>query len=137
MQSQLTVKLGKIRPGRNPRKYFDPAEMAEMEASIAAKGVLQPVIIRPMEDDEFELVAGERRYRGAQPLGPDYDMPVVIKHLTDEEADEVALIENIQRADMAPSEEALAAARIVGRYKATAMRLHACSAGPALRWISA
>lgn len=117
MQSQVTVKLGKIRPGRNPRKYFDPAEMAEMEASIAAKGVLQPVIIRPMEDDEFELVAGERRYRGAQPLGPDFDMPVVIKHLTDEEADEVALIENIQRADMAPSEEAVAAARVVGRHK--------------------
>ncbi|CAG9165616.1 PRTRC system ParB family protein [Cupriavidus pinatubonensis] len=117
MQSQLTVKLGKIRPGRNPRKYFDAAEMAEMEASIAAVGIIQPVVIRPIEGDEFELVDGERRYRGAQPLGPDYDMPVVIKHLTDDEADEIALIANIQRADMAPSEEALAAARIVGRYK--------------------
>lgn len=120
MQQQFhpTVKLGKIRRGRNPRKYFDPAEMAEITESIRINGVIQPILIRPIEDDEFDLVAGERRYLGAYAAhGADYDMPVVIKDLTDDEADRLALIENVQRADMAPSEEAVAAAKIVGQLK--------------------
>ncbi|HVI89371.1 MAG TPA: PRTRC system ParB family protein [Dongiaceae bacterium] len=113
-----TVVLGKIRPGRNPRKYFDEAEMAELICSVRENGVIQPILVRPIDDGFYEVVAGERRYRAAlHAHGPHYDMPVVVKELTDEEADGLALIENIQRADMAPSEEAVAAARIVGQAK--------------------
>lgn len=113
-----TIALGKIRAGRNPRKYFDPAEMAELTDSVRENGVIQPILIRPLDGDEFELVAGERRYRAAKAAhGDDYPMPVTIKELTDDEADRLALIENVQRADMAPSEEAVAAAKIVGQLK--------------------
>lgn len=113
-----TVVLGKIRPGRNPRKYFDPVEMAELTDSVRTDGVIQPILIRPIEGGEFELVAGERRYRAAKAAhGDEYPMPVTIKELTDAEADRLALIENVQRADMAPSEEAVAASRIVGQLK--------------------
>ncbi|AEI83122.1 chromosome-partitioning protein ParB (plasmid) [Cupriavidus necator N-1] len=117
MQSP-TIALGKIRPGRNPRKYFDAAEMAELTDSVRENGVIQPILIRPLGDDGYELVAGERRLRAARAAhGDDYPIPVTIREMTEEEADRLALIENVQRADMAPSEEAVAAARIVGQLK--------------------
>ena len=117
-----TVAIGKIRPGRNPRKYFDPVQMAELTESIRLDGVVQPILIRPIEDDEngheYELVAGERRYRAALAAhGDGYEIPVTLKVLTDADADRLALIENVQRADMAPSEEAVAASHIVGFLK--------------------
>lgn len=109
------MRVGNIRQGRNPRAYFDPVEAAEMEASVSAKGVIQPILIRPVED-WFEIVAGERRWRAARNVhGDNYEIPVLVKNITSEEADELALIENIQRADMSPAEEAAAAARILGR----------------------
>ncbi|MEN7527629.1 MULTISPECIES: PRTRC system ParB family protein [unclassified Cupriavidus] len=115
-----TVVIGSIRPGRNPRKYFDPAQMAELTESVRVDGVIQPILIRPIEDDEhgheYEVVAGERRYRAAMAAhGDRYEMPVNIQVMTDAEADRKALIENIQRADMAPSEEAVQASKIVGQ----------------------
>ncbi len=114
-----TVVIGKIRRGRNPRKYFDPVQMAELTESVRLDGVVQPILIRPVEDDEngheYEVVAGERRYRAALAAhGDGYEIPVTVKVLTDAEADRMALIENVQRADMAPSEEAVQASRIVG-----------------------
>ncbi|MFC4524722.1 PRTRC system ParB family protein [Cupriavidus pinatubonensis] len=117
-----TVVIGKIRPGRNPRKYFDPAQMAELTESIRVEGLLQPILIRPVEGDEngheYEVVAGERRYRAALAAhGDGYHIPVTLKVLSDAEADRMALIENVQRADMAPSEEAVAASQIVGQLK--------------------
>lgn len=117
-----TVVIGKIRPGSNPRKYFDPAEMAELTESIRMDGVIQPILIRPVEDEErgheYEVVAGERRYRAALAAhGDGYEMPVNIRVLTDAEARRYALIENVQRADMAPSEEAVSAAELVGQLK--------------------
>ena len=92
MQQNNTVVIGKIRPGRNPRKYFDPVTMAELTESIRVDGVIQPILIRPIEDDEhgheYELVAGERRYRGAMSAhGDGYPIPVTIKVLSDAEAD--------------------------------------------------
>ena len=109
------MRVSNIRQGRNPRAYFDPVEMAEMEASVSAKGVIQPILIRPVED-WFEIVAGERRWRAAKNVhGDNYEIPVLVKNITSEEADELALIENIQRANMSPTEEAAAAARILGR----------------------
>ncbi len=120
MQYPSAIALRKIRTGRNPRTYFDPTEMAEITESIRANGVYQPILVRPIEGDEFEfdLVAGERRYRGALDAhGPDWVIPALVKEMTDEEADRAALIENAQRANMSPSEEAVAASKIVGHCK--------------------
>ncbi|CAG4913851.1 PRTRC system ParB family protein [Paraburkholderia gardini] len=112
---QPTLPLKHIKLGRNPRTYFDPAKMAEMIESVRVQGVLQPIIVRPLDGDEYEVVAGGRRYRAAMEAhGEDYAMPVVVKELDEVEARSTALIENVQRADMAPSEEAIAAAEIVG-----------------------
>lgn len=110
-----TLPIKKIVMGKNPRTHYDPAEMAELRASIAQNGVVQSVLVRPLEYGMYELVAGYRRYLNAKDaLGEDYEIPVLVRELTDEEALELALIENIQRADMAPTEEAEAAARILG-----------------------
>ena len=116
MQQTITqMRVGDIRQGKNPRTYFDPVEMAEMEASVAEKGVIQPILIRPV-GDWYEIVAGERRWRAAMKArGEDYEIPVLVKKLSDEEADELALIENVSRANMSPAEEAVAAAKILGR----------------------
>jgi PRTRC genetic system ParB family protein len=115
MQLPNTLRLGDIRPGRNPRKYFDPAKMEEMTASVREQGIIQPVLVRPIDDGLHELVCGERRIRAARAAhGDDYAVPVVIRELTDAEARAIALIENIQRDDMAASEEAVSAAEIVG-----------------------
>lgn len=114
-QSINQMRVGDIRQGRNPRTYFDAIEMAEMEASVAVKGVIQPILIRPVED-WYEIVAGERRWRAAMKVrGEDYEIPVLVKILSDEEADELALIENVSRANMSPTEEASAAAKVLGR----------------------
>lgn len=115
MQQPITLRLGDIQPGRNPRKYFDPAKMAEMIESVRTQGIIQPVLVRPLDDGSHQLVAGERRVRAARAAhGDDYAMPVVIREMDEFEARSLALVENIQRDDMAPSEEAVAAAEIVG-----------------------
>lgn len=86
------MSLGRISMGRNPRTYFDPAEMAELEASVASQGVIQPILIRPF-GDAYQLVAGERRYRAAKKVkGEEYEIPVLVKDMTDAEADEVSLL---------------------------------------------
>ena len=114
----ITVQLNQIKIGYNPRKYFNPAKMEEMEQSVRAQGILQPVLIRPIGEGEFELVAGARRYRAAMAVhGENYYMPVVIKELSDAEAKAAALVENIQREDMSPAEEAISAAEHVGLLK--------------------
>jgi ParB family chromosome partitioning protein len=113
--NQSHMRVGNIHKGRNPRTYFDPVETAELESSVSAKGVIQPILIRPV-NNWFEIVAGERRWRAAlKVLGDDYEIPVLIKDLSDEEADELALIENVSRANMSPTEEAVAAAKVLGR----------------------
>lgn len=107
--------VSNILPGVNPRKYFDAAEMAELEASIAEKGVIQPILVRPVKGG-YAVVAGERRVRAARKmLGDEYEIPVLVKEMTDAEADELALIENVSRANMSSTEEAVAAAKILGR----------------------
>ncbi|MFD2274268.1 PRTRC system ParB family protein [Undibacterium arcticum] len=114
---QPTAPLSSIVQGRNPRTYFDPIEMADMEASVKANGVIQPILVRPFEG-KLQIVAGERRYRAALNIfGETYEIPYLLKEMTDAEADELALVENIQRADMSPTEEAVAAAKILARYK--------------------
>lgn len=115
-----TLPLHRIVQGKNPRTYFDPDEMAELEAGLHAAGrVIQPILVRPIPGtDRYEIVAGERRWRAAKNVfGDDYDMPVVIEALNDEQAEAFATIENHHRAPMSHAEEAQAAKRMLMRYK--------------------
>ncbi len=115
-----TLPLRRIVQGKNPREYFDPDEMAELEEGLRAAGrVIQPILVRPIPGtDLHEIVAGERRWRAAKNVfGDDYDMPVVIEALSDEQAEAFATIENHHRAPMSHAEEAHAAKRMLIRYK--------------------
>ncbi|WP_321944990.1 PRTRC system ParB family protein [Burkholderia cenocepacia] len=115
---QPTVKLRRIKLGRNPRTYFDDAEMEEMKATVRVSGVHTAVIVRPLDEEYFELIAGGRRYKAAmETRGEDYDMPVTVVFVDDAEAEDIALIENIQRSNLSPGEEAVDAARLLGRCK--------------------
>ena len=89
---------------RQPRKNFDDGKMAELVASIVAKGIIQPLVVR-RQDDQYQIIAGERRWRAAQKAGLDR-VPVVIQNVSEDWAMEIALIENIQREDLNPLEEA-------------------------------
>jgi PRTRC genetic system ParB family protein len=112
---QPTLPLNRIKLGRNPRTYFDPQKMTELEDSVRARGVDTPIIVRPLDGQFFELVAGGRRYRAAMAVhGEGYEIPVTVKDVDEVEARSIALTENIQRDNMAPSEEAIAAAELVG-----------------------
>ncbi len=88
-----------------PRRYFDSDAMEKLVKSIQKNGILQPLLVRPIDAGKYELVAGERRYRAAEQAGIE-EVPVVVRDLTDEEAAEMALMENLQREDLNPVEEA-------------------------------
>jgi ParB family transcriptional regulator, chromosome partitioning protein len=87
-----------------PRRYFDPEKLEQLTQSVKEHGILEPLLVRSLPDDKYELVAGERRYRAATAAGLK-EVPVVIKELTDSEALQIALIENLQREDLNPVEE--------------------------------
>ncbi|MEM9450179.1 MAG: ParB/RepB/Spo0J family partition protein, partial [Cyanobacteria bacterium P01_E01_bin.6] len=91
-------------PSQQPRRYFAPKALQDLATSIQAHGILTPLLVRPVGKDSYELVAGERRFRAAQELGL-AEVPVLIRKLTDTEASEVALLENLQREDLNPVEE--------------------------------
>ena len=112
--------LDLIRRNRfQPRRLMDPDALEELARSIRARGVVQPVVVRPDGDGQhFELVAGERRWRAAQMAELDV-IPAVVKELSDEAALGVALIENIQRQDLNPIEEALAIKRLIDDFDLT------------------
>ncbi|MGF1544287.1 MAG: ParB/RepB/Spo0J family partition protein [Parvularculaceae bacterium] len=101
-----------------PRRSFSDDAIAELAASIAARGVLQPILVRPRGPDAYEIVAGERRWRAAQ-KAKIHEVPVIIRELTDVEAAEIALIENVQRVDLNPVEEAQAYQRLADQYGRT------------------
>lgn len=108
-----------IQRGRyQPRREFDADTLRELADSIAAQGVIQPVLVRPVENDRFELIAGERRWRAAQQAGLE-EIPVVIKEVTEEAAMAMGLIENIQREDLNPLEEANALSRLLNEFGLT------------------
>lgn len=101
----VTLRLSEIKPNyEQPRKHFDEQALAELADSIREHGVLQPLIVRPMLGGEYQLIAGERRYRAAM-LAQVSSVPVVIREFSDMEAMEVALVENLQRRDLNPVEE--------------------------------
>jgi ParB family transcriptional regulator, chromosome partitioning protein len=108
-----------LRPGKyQPRTRMDQASLAELAESIRARGVIQPIVVRPVGDSQFEILAGERRWRAARMAGLD-KVPVVIREVPDEAALGIGLIENIQREDLNPIEEANGLARLIGEFKLT------------------
>lgn len=111
------IPLSQIIQGKNPRTYFDPVKMAELEDGIRVFGVLQPILVRPIKTPGaastiYEIIAGERRWRAAKNVfGDDYEMPVVILDVADIDADAIAVIENHHRTDVSAAEEAKSAQR--------------------------
>jgi ParB family chromosome partitioning protein len=91
-------------PQQQPRRYFDPDKLEQLTISVKKLGILEPLLVRLLHPGEYELVAGERRYRAAQKAGLT-EIPVVVRELTDEEALQLSLIENLQREDLNPVEE--------------------------------
>ena len=103
----VKLKIMDIEPNRDqPRKIFDDAALGELADSIAKHGVIQPLLVRPLKDGGYQLVAGERRWRASRMAGLT-EVPVVIKELSDSETVELAMVENLQREDLNPLEEAL------------------------------
>ncbi|WP_308911016.1 ParB/RepB/Spo0J family partition protein [Pseudokordiimonas caeni] len=103
------------RNNAQPRNRFDDAAIAELTASIKEKGVLQPILVRPMGGDRFQIVAGERRWRAAQKAGI-HEVPVVVRELSDSEVLEIAIVENVQRQDLSAIEEATAYKRLIDEF---------------------
>ncbi len=103
-----------------PRRRFDPADLDDLAASIAEKGIIQPLIVRahPSKTGEFEIVAGERRWRAAQ-MAKLHEVPIVVRSFSDTEVLEVAIIENIQRANLNPVEEALGFQQLMDKFSRT------------------
>jgi ParB family chromosome partitioning protein len=103
----------------NPRRTFDSEQLEELTNSIREKGVMQPLLVRPSEDPNiFELIAGERRWRAAQKAGL-HDVPVIVREVGDKEALELAIIENVQRADLNPLEEAMGYGQLIEQFEYT------------------
>lgn len=120
-----TVPVAFLRPNRfQPRKTFAQDELHDLAISIGEKGVLQPILVRPVagEANAFEIVAGERRWRAAQ-LAKLHDVPVVVREMSDAESLELAIIENVQRADLNAIEEAAAYHELADRFGYTQERL--------------
>ncbi len=118
-QPVVNIEIGRIKPNKyQPRQNFNPQMMQELKASIKEKGVIQPVLVHPVSEG-YELIAGERRLRAARELGIS-QVPAIIRDIT-EEADllEIALIENLQREDLNPIEEARAFKRLIEEFGLT------------------
>ena len=114
------ISLGEIRPNPfQPRRTFDESELADLESSIRANGLLQPITVRPAPNGKgFELIAGERRLRAATRLGWT-DIPALVRNLDDRELLTLALVENLQRADLNPLEEAEGYQRLINEFDLT------------------
>ncbi|HYD89563.1 MAG TPA: ParB/RepB/Spo0J family partition protein [Vitreimonas sp.] len=103
---------------QQPRKHFDEADLSELASSIRTHGVLQPILVRPIADGRFEIVAGERRWRAAQRAGL-HSIPAVIRELNEVEVLEIAIVENVQRTDLNPIEEAQGFQALIDRFGRT------------------
>jgi ParB family chromosome partitioning protein len=122
---QRMVPIEQIRAGKlNPRKTFKEDELAELADSIREKGLVQPILVRPEPgaSNSYEIVAGERRWRASQRAGL-HTIPVIVRDLADQEVLELAIIENVQRADLNPIEEAAGYHELIERYAYTQERL--------------
>ena len=118
-QGVQMLRLSEIEPNRNqPRKEFDREALQQLADSIREHGVLQPLLVRTIGESSYQLVAGERRWRAARMAGIS-EVPVIVKELDDTQAMEIALIENLQREDLNPIEEALGYQVLTDQYGMT------------------
>lgn len=125
LRTSKEVPIALLRPNRfQPRQLFREEALEELVESIREKGILQPILVRRLNDepDQYEIIAGERRWRAAQKAGL-HKVPVVIRDADNAEALEVAIIENIQRSDLSPVEEALAYERLMKEFGHTQEQL--------------
>lgn len=117
-RSPRRMPVAMLRPNpRNPRKTFDDGDLADLAASIRERGVVQAILVRPAADgsEGYEIIAGERRWRAAQRAGL-HDVPIVVHDVSDREALELAIIENVQRADLNPLEEAVGYQQLIDEH---------------------
>ena len=111
--------IEKLQPGQyQPRTNMDQTSLEELAASIKSQGIIQPILVRPVSDDKYEIIAGERRWRAAQ-IAQLEDVPVVVRDIPDEATLAVALIENIQRENLSPIEEAVGLKRLMDEFDLT------------------
>ena len=114
-----TLSVARIRPGRyQPRTRMDQEALAELASSIQSQGLMQPVLVRPVDRERYELIAGERRWRAAQMAGLQ-EIPALVREVADESALAMSLIENIQRENLNPMEEAAGLQRLVDEFRMT------------------
>lgn len=116
---QRTLTVDRLQPGKyQPRTRMDPTTLEDLAASIKAQGLIQPILVRPIGNDHYEIVAGERRWRASQIAGL-REVPVLVREIPDEAALAMALIENIQREDLNPLEEAMGLQRLIDEFGMT------------------
>ena len=119
--STTVIGVGDLYPGRNqPRQIFAESEIQELAESIRNLGIIQPLIVRPDAESTggYEIIAGERRWRAAQ-LAQLEEVPAIVRDITDSESLEIALVENLQRENLSPLEEAEGYRRLIDEYKHT------------------
>ncbi|WP_104069175.1 ParB/RepB/Spo0J family partition protein [Albidovulum inexpectatum] len=124
-RADLRIPIERLEPNPDqPRRHFSPESLEELAASIREKGIIQPLIVRksPRNPDNYEIVAGERRWRAAQ-MAQLHEVPAIVRDFSDTEVLEVAIIENIQRADLNPIEEALGYRQLMDRFGHTQEKL--------------
>lgn len=117
-KNDTLVPIEKIHPNSDqPRRYFDKSNLSDLAASLRARGIIQPLVVRPHPNKkgEFEIVAGERRWRASQ-IAQIHQLPVVVREFSNEDVLEVAIIENIQRADLNPMEEAAGYRQLMDKF---------------------
>jgi ParB family chromosome partitioning protein len=114
-----TLNVAQVQAGKyQPRTRMDDGSLSELAASIKTQGIMQPVLVRPIDGGRYEIIAGERRFRAAQLAGLD-EIPVLVREVDDQNAAAMALIENIQREDLNPLEEAQGIARLISEFDFT------------------
>jgi len=117
--SLLMLKVDQLRPGKyQPRSYMDDAALQTLAASIKTQGIMQPILVRHIDDEHYEIIAGERRWRASQIAGLE-EVPVLVREIADESALAMALIENIQRENLNPLEEAQGIKRLIDEFAMT------------------
>ena len=117
--SLLMLKVEQLRPGKyQPRSYMDDATLQTLAASIKAQGIMQPILVRHIDDEQYEIIAGERRWRASKMAGLE-EIPVLVREIADEAALAMALIENIQRENLNPLEEAQGIKRLIDEFAMT------------------
>jgi ParB family chromosome partitioning protein len=118
-QRQATLAIGDLQPGKyQPRTRMDPGSLEDLAASIKAQGLIQPISVRPVDGGRYEIIAGERRWRASQIAGL-MEVPVLIRDIPDDAALAMSLIENIQREDLNPLEEAAGLQRLIDEFGMT------------------